>query len=58
MSILLHATTNFALFLVIKSFDISNPTTLSYIYDAIIATIAAIVLVYFLTEPAAGHRAR
>lgn len=48
MAILLHATTNFSLFLVIRSFNISNTTTLSYINDTVIAIVAALVLVYFL----------
>jgi membrane protease YdiL (CAAX protease family) len=47
VAILLHATTNFALFLVIKSFNISNTTTLSHIHDALIAIVAAFALVYF-----------
>jgi len=54
MAILLHATTNFALFLVIKSFSIVNTTTLSYIHDAVLVAVAAFVVAYFLRLRAGG----
>ena len=47
MAILLHGTTNFALFLIIKLFRIADLATVTYIYDGIVAIVGVFVLMYF-----------